>query len=208
MLNVKLWRKNRLDKPYKVCYNVILFTLELFLEIWKAIKNFEEWYEVSSLGRVRSLPRKVKHIGESYQQRPGKMMRLQKRKSNHLDVLIKMNGLEKRCWVHRLVAEAFILNPEGLPIVNHIDSNPENNELSNLEWCTQKHNINHCVKAGRFNPKTGETSPFNKLKTEEVIEMRERFALGGVTKRQLAKDYKVCEAVVGNIIRRKKWKHI
>lgn len=178
-------------------------------EIWKDIDGYEGFYQVSNLGRVRSLDRLVTGCGrKGLQKAKGQIMKLQARKAGHLDVLLKKNGVEERCWVHRLVANAFIPNPTSLPIVNHIDSNPKNNEISNLEWCTQKHNVNHCVKEGRFNPRTGETSPFNKLKTEEVIEMRERFASSKVTYRQLAKDYKVCEGHVKNIITRKKWKHI
>ena len=120
------------------------------------------------------------------------MLKLQKRKAGHLDILLKKNGKEERCWVHRLVAVAFLENKNNLPIVNHIDSNPENNRVDNLEWCTQKHNIRHCVNSGRFNPKIGETSPFNKLKTEQVIEIRKRFETENVTYTSLSKEYGVC----------------
>lgn len=179
------------------------------MEIWKDIEGFEGFYQVSSFGRVRSLDRLVNGCGKKgFQRLKGKILKLQSRKSGHLDVLLKMNGKEKRCWVHRLVAEAFIANPQTLPIVNHIDSNPKNNTIENLEWCTQKHNITHCVKSGRFNPKLGETSPFNKLKTEEVLEIREKFSTGNVTKRSLAREYRVAESTIKNIIERKKWKHI
>lgn len=179
------------------------------MEVWKDIKGFEGFYQVSNLGRVRSLDRLVNGRGKKgFQRLKGQIMKLQQRKAGHLDVLIKKNGEEKRCWVHRLVAAAFIPNVENLPIVNHIDSNPQNNHVSNLEWCTHKYNINHCVKEGRFNPRIGETSPWNKLKTEEVIEIRERFSAGGITKASLSREYGVSAGTIANIINRKKWKHI
>lgn len=102
------------------------------IEIWKVIEDASK-YEISNLGRVRNI--KTKKLINSYNMKgyPAVTLRTEdlfnKRKSNHL--------------IHRLVAKAFILNPNKYPNVNHIDGNRENYNINNLEWCTQKQNINH-----------------------------------------------------------------
>lgn len=71
-------------------------------------------------------------------------------KGYHRVLLYKPDGSAKKEFVHRLVALSFIENPEGKPCVNHIDSNPGNNSLKNLEWCTHQENTQHCIAQGRY----------------------------------------------------------
>lgn len=101
-------------------------------EIWKPIQGFGIGYEVSSLGRVRNID-SGKTLKGSYDRR------------YHY---VYMNG--KRVGVHRLVAMAFLPNPFNCPVVNHIDENPSNNRVDNLEWCTQKYNCNHGTRNKRI----------------------------------------------------------
>lgn len=177
-------------------------------EIWSDIEGFEGFYQVSNKGNVKSLDRLVNGCSfKGYQRMKGKQLKLQKRKSGHLDVLLKKNGKEKRCWVHRLVAKAFIPNPDNLPIVNHIDSNPQNNSVENLEWCTQQHNINHCVKSGRFNPRKGVDHKDCRLTEEQVIEIR-KLGGNGLSYQKISQLFNISDTHVKNIIIRKKWKHI
>lgn len=107
------------------------------IEIWKDINGYEGFYQVSNLGRVRSLDRYVlnKFI-------KGKILS-QRLKENYSIVHLCMNGTYKNKQVHRLVAEAFIPNTYNLPCVNHKDENPSNNNVENLEWCTVKYNTNY-----------------------------------------------------------------
>ena len=70
-------------------------------------------------------------------------MRAGKNKYGYLKVNLYKNSKQKRCYIHRLVAQAFIPNPDDLPVINHKDENPSNNCADNLEWCTQEYNTNY-----------------------------------------------------------------
>ncbi len=103
---------------------------------WKSGKGFEGQYEVSNTGLIKSLKGKEEKILKS---------RVHS-KTGYVTVVLSDNGSKYSRLVHRLVAEAFIENPENKPEVNHIDENKENNNLSNLEWNTHKENSNHGTK--------------------------------------------------------------
>ena len=104
-------------------------------EIWKDVLGYEGLYEVSNLGNIRSL---------NYN-RKGYVQNLLQHKNNtgYLTVMLTLHGKQKRLLVHRLVAEAFIPNPHGLPCVNHLDESFTNNRANNLEWCTQRYNLGY-----------------------------------------------------------------
>lgn len=104
-------------------------------EVWKSIKGYEGLYEVSNLGKVRSTQKTLKpteHNG----------------KQSYLYVTLSKNGVTHKFFVHRLVADAFIVNPENKKQVNHIDGNPQNNHVGNLEWVTNAENTLHAYKIG------------------------------------------------------------
>ena len=111
-------------------------------EIWRPIPGYEGLYEVSNLGRVRSVDRYVKSKGESYWLRKGKMLSPTKDKNGYLKVNLSCNGKHNIIRVHRLVTEAFLPNPDNLPEVNHKDEDKTNNRVENLEWCNRKYNVN------------------------------------------------------------------
>lgn len=108
-------------------------------EIWKAVPGYEGLYEVSDLGRVRSLPRKTRN-GRF---RVGKILRLSVNSSGYPMVSLSKDNRHKNVHVHRLVAEAFIPNQYNLPQVNHIDEDKTNNRVENLEWCSSYYNMNY-----------------------------------------------------------------
>lgn len=127
------------------------------VEIWKDIKGFEGHYQVSNIGRVRSLDRVI--IGKNGYTRKCKSKILTQRKTSgggwYYNIGMSLCGKSYSKDVHRLVAETFIDRVDGKNYVNHIDNNPINNHVDNLEWCTQKENVNHCVQQGRLKPING-----------------------------------------------------
>ena len=105
------------------------------MEQWKSISGYEGLYEVSDLGRVKSL--NYKHTGTE------KIMKMVKRIDGYLHVGLCKDGHKKQLLVHRLVAETFIPNPANLGTVNHKDENKTNNVVGNLEWMSMKDNTNY-----------------------------------------------------------------
>jgi hypothetical protein len=118
-------------------------------EIWLPIKDYEGLYEVSNLGRVRSLDRKVRNRG-GFAIKKGKIIS-DAAVSDHKyrKVGLWKDNVGKNALVHRLVAEAFLDNPNNLPEVNHKDENPENNCVDNLEWCDSYYNMHYGTGAER-----------------------------------------------------------
>ena len=112
------------------------------LKEWKNvnISGYEEFYEVSSDGEIKS-------------KRSGKIMKQQVDASGYKTISLHLNKKNKAYKVHRLVALAFIPNPNNLPIVNHKDENKKNNRIDNLEWCDYKYNNNYGTKKERISKK-------------------------------------------------------
>lgn len=150
----------------------------------------KDGYEVDTEGNVYSRYRKLSPV---------------KTKAGYMQVSI---GRKSTVHVHRLVAEAFVSNPNGYSTVNHIDNNKSNNNVSNLEWVTQAGNISHMIKQDR--QARGESQGLAKLKEEEVLFIRANHKphhpqLGT---RPLGRKFGVEGAVINSIVKRKTWKHI
>ena len=121
-------------------------------EIWKPIKGFEGYYEVSSYGRVKSLARKVnRDFTNMNNNKTGLGLYevseriLSPKKKRYAGVTLVKDGNPSYPNVHRLVAEAFIPNPQNKSEVNHIDGNKQNNNIDNLEWATSSENKLHSM---------------------------------------------------------------
>ena len=111
------------------------------VEIWKPAKGFEEGYEVSSLGRVRSLTRMINCNNRYYVHKTGVIRKPYYNKVNgYMTLFLRRDKRSVQVYVHRIVAETFLPNPDNLPEVNHKDENKTNNAVSNLEWCSRIYN--------------------------------------------------------------------
>lgn len=162
------------------------------IEIWKDIENYEGLFQVSNLGRIKSLERVVNnHTGVIH--KPERIIKQQTTYKGYKAVTLGNKSLnnKKTFPVHRLVAKAFIGNPNNKPQVNHKDGNKENNNVCNLEWCDNSENQIHAYKIG-LNKVTGRAGKPKKkvlqidIKTGFVVNEYESLAeasrkLGGVS---------------------------
>ena len=112
-------------------------------EIWKDVVGYEGLYQVSNLGRVRSVDKIILRKDKKQQHFKSKIIKGNPNKFGYLLVCLRKNNTNKYFQVHRLVAIAFIPNPNNYPCVNHKDETKTNNNTENLEWCTYKYNANY-----------------------------------------------------------------
>lgn len=117
-------------------------------EIWKDIPSYEGYYQVSNLGNFRSLPRIIKYKQNGTRNYPAKSLLTETTKDNYQRIVLMKDGIKTRFQAHRLVALAFIPNPDNKPFINHIDGNKSNNIVTNLEWCTASENMTHADNTG------------------------------------------------------------
>lgn len=118
-------------------------------EVFRPIKGYEGLYEISNFGRVKSLP---KIVGRKM--KPETYLKSRISAQGYEMVTLCQEYVTFNASVHRLVAEAFIDNPEGKATINHVDGNKLNNDVSNLEWATQSENLAHAYRIGLKDPKS------------------------------------------------------
>ena len=124
-------------------------------EEWRDIEGFEGLYQVSNMGRVKSLERTTR-IGRGCRIIPERILKPQKNMWGYLQVTLSKDGKIKHCMIHRLVAMAFIPNSNNLPEVNHIDEDKTNNRVENLEYCSRSYNINYGTRNKKVAEKVAE----------------------------------------------------
>lgn len=173
-------------------------------EIWKDIEGYEGSYQVSNYGRVKCLTRLRGKIVKrrAYE----KILKLDPY-TPYLSTRLtdSKTGIAKKFLVHRLVAKAFIPNPNNYPFINHKDLNKINNHVSNLEWCTAKENMKHAHLNGCFqNLPRGEKHHKAKLTEEAVYHIRRK----EMTQEKYAELYGVSDGLICYIQQRKLWKHL
>ena len=154
-------------------------------EVWKDVIGFEGLYRVSDKGNVRSVARKDS-IGRKC---GGRMLKPGYDKDGYLRVNLCKNGKQKTRFIHRLVAGAFVPNPNGYSEINHRDENKVNNYANNLEWCTREHNVNHGTLIERSAQTRSKKAKATNIETNEVITFnstveagRKGYNQGGVAK--------------------------
>lgn len=175
------------------------------IEIWKDIEGYEGSYQVSNLGRVKSLARQCGTCC-----RKEKILVISKTVDGYSRVRLQDGGKDKTARVHRLVAKAFLPNPLNKDTVNHIDGNKLNNEVSNLEWADRVEQMVHAYELGLKTSRVGSSNSNAKLTDEQVKEIRKTYVrnsreFGTVA---LAKKYGVTNRVIGLITRGLAYKNI
>lgn len=184
------------------------------MEHWRNIKGYEGLYQVSDLGRVRSFN---PHNGN----RGGLEKRYDLPRRRNIPMITNIfwsdkgygfstlyyKGVARKYPIHRLVAQAFIGNPEGKPQINHKNGIKSDNSSKNLEWCTASENMKHAYRTGLKRSSTGELDGRAKLNNFQVKRIRlMRSILGkAITYDKLAELFKVNRATIGNVVTRKCW---
>lgn len=136
-------------------------------EIWKSVKGYENYYEISNYGNFRSLDRKIIRSDGIIQLRKGQMITPVANQDGYLQVKLCRDGKYRAVRIHRLVAEAFIPNPNNLPEINHKDCNRKNNHVDNLEWINHIDNVQYSSNQEKY-IHTGESNPnFGNKKLKE-----------------------------------------
>jgi hypothetical protein len=118
------------------------------MAVWKNIANYDEMYEVSCDGEIRSKNRFTKSISGRKRFVIGRVIKTKKNRDGYLFVTLSKNGQVQNLYVHRIVAETYISNPDNKPQVNHIDGDKKNNSVDNLEWVSVSENTKHAYKNG------------------------------------------------------------
>lgn len=174
-------------------------------EIWKDIEGYEGLYQVSNLGRVKSLSRKINcrngHTRISRERILAPIVLM----TNYVAVYL---GKKNPKLVHRLVAQAFHQNNENKREVNHINGIKPDNRAENLEWVTPSENKIHAFKNSLNVSIKGEARHNSKLTEDEVIQILQLNTMYGLKQKMVAKEYGISTGWVNHIIKRKVWRHI
>jgi len=181
-------------------------------EIWKPINGYEGKYEVSNTGRVKSLGRYIQKSrnGKPVQQwYDGFVMKniVDARWGYHRVYLCK-DGKIKAYKLHRLVAGAFIDNPENKPCVNHKNGIKTDNRVDNLEWCSYQENARHAIDTGLQTYVYGESRASSKLTNEQAKEIKIMLNEGVKTQKEIGELFGVSHVAVSDIKRGVTWSHI
>lgn len=177
-------------------------------EEWRDIKGYEGYYQVSNMGRVKSLERKIKRSRCGDATIKSKILKLWDTKDYYPYAHLCVCNKRKLIKIHRVIAETFIPNPENKPCINHINGKKNDNRVENLEWCTYSENNFHAFRMGLNNNAKGEMSVNSKLKDDDIIEIKRLYFIEKKSLLEVSLKYGVCKGTIDEIIRCRNWKQI
>lgn len=177
-------------------------------EVFKSVKGYEGIYEISNFGTLKSLARIIyDKNGIKLRVQKERIIKITKNRGGYSAIMITdINKNTKTVKIHRLVAIAFIPNPENKKTVNHINGVKHDNRIENLEWSTYSENNRHARDNNLVVSKKGVNCYQSKLTNEQVIEIRR---IGkSISQRKVAKTYNVSQRVIGNVLKRKSYTNV
>jgi hypothetical protein len=180
------------------------------MEIFKDIKGYEGMYQISNLGNVKSLSRPRSETQKNMITKD-RILKSSISNRGYKRVILVKDKIKKSLLVHRLIAIAFIPNPENKKDINHKDSDRLNNNIDNLEWCTPKENTAHMIDNGRMNwsnAARGEKHGISKLTEDQVREIKTHLRDGNISQRQLARKYNIHNTAIYFIKSGRNWSHV
>ena len=175
-------------------------------ELWKPVQGYEQCYEVSNAGRVRSLDRLCAHSNGVFTKRKGVVLKASLR-AGYPFVLLQDHCRKRQVHIHRLVAAAFCEQRPGCSVVNHLDGNKLNNSAANLEWTTFGGNAIHAYATGLSVAARGEDHGHSRLSDIQVAAIRNAI-ISGASGASLAKAYGVSVMTISMIRNGKGWSHV
>lgn len=180
-------------------------------ELWRPVIGYEDLYDVSNLGRIRSRFRMIKtknRWGSMERPQPGRFLSPTNNTGGYLGVGLTRDGKTVRHLVHRLVAMAFIREPTDSEQVNHKDGDKKNNTLDNLEWVTASENQHH--RSHVLGKNIGEDVHCAILNKRAVIDIRKRYTpyCKKDGQRALAKEFGVSSATIASVVNQRIWKTV
>jgi len=177
-------------------------------EVWRDIPGYEQYYQVSNYGNVRSLDRKVKQKGRHFRIERRRIIALCLDNRGYHRIRVSKYNVQETLKVHRLVASAFCLNPESKPEVNHKDGLKTNNYYKNLEWVTMAENMRHSSEIGlRDNMPRGNDHHNSKL-NEFQVRVVKRTSVKDINNGMLAKCFGVHISAIERVRSGKTWSHV
>ncbi len=177
------------------------------METWKGILGYNK-YQVSNLGKIRKMSYKnYMERNSCFRTYKEILMTPATDRDGYLRVGLRRNGKRKHFYLHRVIAQTFIPNPENKPCINHKNGIKDDNRIKNLEWCTHSENTKHAYSIDLLDKK-GEKHHKVKLSNDDVVEIRKLAADKKLMHKEIAKIFNISRSHASSIIRNEFWNHI